>query len=170
MALQMTMLTPVVGCEGDLVCIHISSSGTSGICTPPPGAGQPCAGLVCAAGATCVDTDVVGGAICALSGACGTAGLNCDASFYCSTANGGFACLPLATAGQPCGDVTSGAMTYCYLGYCDFSTSTCVAPGASGETCDASHPCAGLLSCVAGTCQELGSANCPAGGGDGGRP
>jgi len=159
--------TPVVGCQGDLLCLTASYSSTAGTCTAPPGVGQPCADGVCAAGTICVGMDIVNGAFCALIGACGTTGLQCDPAFFCDTSNGGYACSPRATVGQSCGVLGSGEMTYCYLAYCELSTWTCVAPGASREACDPDHPCAASLSCIAGTCQPSATANCPADGGTG---
>ena len=157
--------TPVVGCVGDLLCVS-SSSSTAGTCSPLPGVGQPCwtsniGEMMCAAGATCTSLGVSGTGTCTLA-ACG-AGPQCDVTSACVAGDGGFACVPLPTIGQPCG-----VLPCLPPGICMFSTGICAAPRASGETCDADNPCADLLSCVAGTCQPLGSENCPAGGGDGG--
>jgi hypothetical protein len=160
--------TPVVGCVGDLLCLSGASVSTSGTCRPLPGAGQPCAvnnigSLVCAAGTTCTNFGISGTDTCTLA-ICGS-GPPCNDASYCAPGDGGFACVPLPTLGQPCNAVSAPCLS---PAVCVGSTGRCAIPRASGEICDEDNPCADLLSCVAGTCQPLGSANCPAGAEDGG--
>ena len=157
---------PVVGCAGDLLCLSGSDVSTFGVCTPIPGAGQPCAlsttgNMLCAAGTTCLG--VSGTNTCTLE-TCG-AGPPCDEASYCAAGDGGFACVPQPTVGQPCDALSVPCLS---PAVCVGSTGKCAIPRALGETCDADNPCADLLSCLAGTCRPTASANCPAGGGDGG--
>ena len=164
--------TPVVGCTGDLLCITSQSAGSAGTCLPAPGAGLPCAisgfsGRACAPGTVCTSPS---GGTCVALGSCGS-GPPCDATTYCKLVDGGFACVPLGAAGQPCGSPAAGSGTpsSCIApAICYFPLAKCVVLRAQGGTCDANNPCDGLLSCVAGICQPLGSANCPANPGDGG--
>jgi hypothetical protein len=159
--------TPVVGCAGDLFCFSGSNVGTLGTCQPLPGAGQPCAvstaGLLCAAGTTCTNLGVSGTDTCTLA-TCG-AGLQCDAASYCASSDGGIACVPHPTVGQPCDDLYA---TCLFPAVCVGSTGKCAIPRAWGETCDDDNPCANLLSCVAGVCQPTESVDCPAVPSDGG--
>ncbi len=102
--------TPAVGCVGDLICHATSPPSTAGICTAPPGAGQPCAlagfsGNVCSAGNTC--SNVTGGT-CLTSVDAGTSpppqpGTACSTQNTCQTpllCKSG-ACEPLGSASCP---------------------------------------------------------------------
>jgi len=160
--------TPVVGCAGDLLCFSGSNVGTSGTCQPLPGAGQPCAvssstSSLCAAGTICTNLGVSGTDTCTLT-TCGS-GPQCDDASYCAPSDGGIACVPHPTVGQPCDDLYA---TCLFPAACVKSTGRCAIPRAWGETCDGDNPCADLLSCVAGVCQPTESVDCPAVPGDGG--
>jgi len=159
--------TPVVGCAGDLLCLSGSNVGTLGTCQSLPGVGQPCAvstaGLLCAAGTTCTNLGVSGTGTCTLE-TCGD-GPPCDDASYCAPGDGGLACVPHSTVGQPCDDLNAACL---FPAVCVGSTGKCAIPRAWGETCDDDNPCADLLSCVAGVCQPTESVDCPAVPSDGG--
>jgi hypothetical protein len=162
--------TPVVGCAGDLLCLYGTAVSNFGTCQPFPGAGQPCVDssggkMLCAAGTACTGIDGAGTATCALP-SCG-AGPACDDASFCASVDGGFACVPRPTVGQPC-DAFSAPETCLAPAVCMASTRGCAIARAVGESCDADNPCADLLLCIGGTCQATASANCPVGGGDGG--
>jgi hypothetical protein len=95
---------------------------------------------------------------------CG-AGPQCDDASYCAPGDGGIACVPHPTVGQPCDDLYA---TCLFPAVCVKSTGRCAIPRAWGETCDDDNPCADLLSCVAGGCQPTESVDCPAVPSDGG--
>ncbi len=111
----------------------ISSAGT---CTPPPGVGDPCAGI-CAAGSCCgagangliCMAYVAPGAPCAA----GCSATPCDTSKdYCDTAKG---CTALVPNGGACVPANFG--NECVSGNCDGKTSTCqpFAPTDKLEVC-----------------------------------
>jgi hypothetical protein len=149
--------SPRVSCVDDLSCVSPSSGTGASICTPRPVAGQACTGP-CGGGTDCADSTLT----CELPGTCG-AGVRCDAASYCRTGDGGLTCAPRATTGQSCSTSNSDGLPPCLApAVCPYAMGKCVAPRASGESCDANNPCAKPLSCASGTCQKLTALSCPA--------
>jgi hypothetical protein len=135
------------GCEGGLACI-------SGSCEVPPGEGEPCAELQCAAPFAC---DIDSGTCQRLRGegqACNpeasicALGLTCNPSSSTCTAPGGI--------GSPCaGDFFFGGCAgEAYCAY-DFETGegTCQPRVANGGACDDARACQSDYCGDAGTCE-----------------
>lgn len=149
--------SPRVSCVDDLLCTSPSSGSGTDICTPRPVAGQACTGP-CGVGADCADST----GTCELPGTCGV-GVRCDDASYCRTGDGSFTCAPRASVGQSCSTSRSDGLPPCLApAVCLYATGKCVAPRASGESCDANNPCAQPLSCTSGICQKLTAQSCPA--------
>lgn len=168
------------GCNKGLYCVR-----SSNLCTKEPTLGMPCGDAEeCADDSYCSTAQpVVCSAPPSAGQPCGadpSGALHCSADSVCSFTDAShIECLALPSAGQPCVKVLSADLTTkeedCAAGsFCD-ATSTCVAPGAPGASCQADPQCQAGLSCrcadgthdgcasTALTCARVGFANDPCG-------
>jgi hypothetical protein len=120
-----------LGCTDALAAL--ADNNTPSACQPP--AGSLTDGTVCGDSAQC-------------------------AHQYCKVAAGSTcgACSSRVPAGSPCALPGNNDCQYGLVcaGLPNAKTGTCVAPGAGGATCDATHPCAGDFVCKSGTCTAPG--------------
>lgn len=156
--------SPLIACQGDLLCERAANSGSSaGTCTRGRAAGEVCKtssgqSFSCSAGTECTDST---GGTCELPGTCGTS-VRCDDPSYCRSA-GGFSCAPRAAIGEACSTSSGDGLPPCrYPQRCLGSPGRCVAPPTLGDPCDPNNLCVPPLSCTSGTCQKLTAETCPA--------
>jgi hypothetical protein len=96
---------PLVGCEGDLMCVPATSDDTTGKCTPFPRQGEPCLPVrpSCAPGLAC-GTSTAGGQLTSLCGnpvPCGTE--FCDTDSFCyEKPTGSYHCVRYLRIGEDC--------------------------------------------------------------------
>ena len=153
---------PVTGCVGDLLCIPSVSGGTTGTCTPAPGAGQPCATMspsasICAPGTICT---APASGVCQVVNGCGS-GVVCDSASYCAGGDGGTHCAPRAKLGEACDAPETAVLPPCQApAQCSGTPAMCTVPQRRGESCDAEHTCDSLLTCIGAICQPLGADSC----------
>jgi hypothetical protein len=164
---------PLIGCEGDLVCV-------SGKCTPLPKQGEPCLTATsvprCAPGFTCGLSTAGGGRanLCGNPAPCGTG--TCDSNSFCyESPTADFLCRPYVASGEACSQA-SDSDRRCALGFeCVVKTAfddagvrvnegTCVPLRNQvdvGGACDASNAfCRYPLVCQAGRCARFDPATC----------
>ena len=168
---------PLVGCEGDLMCVPTKSGGTAGKCAPLPQQGEPCLAASslppCAAGLHC-GLSTVGGVranLCGNPAPCGTT--FCDGNSFCYETptvpigcrpyvGVGEACSRAADSGRNCGSGASCATDSLSSGGGPVSDGTCVqfGQGELGGVCDTSASCRASLACQAGRCARFDPASC----------
>lgn len=169
------------GCGQDLVCVASTQ-----LCQAPVAIGGMCSReLPCADGGTCVGANAQQNILGTCTADASAVGATCDGKHKTApdcSADLGLACdsttnqcatLPLAAAGQPCGQLGT-TVTRCTGGAtCAIAAGqmagTCVAPAADGAACDtaAGPGCLTPARCIAttaggtaGTCQLPGSTTC----------
>jgi hypothetical protein len=168
---------PLVGCEGDLVCVPTKSGGSAGTCTKLPEQGEPCLAVdslpACAPGLGC-GISTAGGVRTSLCGdplPCGTG--FCDGSSFCYEAlNAPPVCRPFVAVGDACSradptDRPCGPSSLCVAPAlpADGSVATdglCVAINQVdvGGACDSSLNCYSSLLCRSGRCTRFDPASC----------
>ncbi len=178
---------PLVGCEGDLMCVPTKSGGTAGKCAPLPKQGEHCLTAnslpQCAPGLHC-GLSRVGGVRAYLCGdptPCGAA--FCDANSFCyENPTVPISCRPFVGIGEACSraadsDRNCGAGGYCAVTSVSndggpVSDGTCIQFGQVelGEACDTTTSCRAPLVCQAGSCTRFDPATCyqPTDAGSGG--
>jgi hypothetical protein len=168
---------PLIGCEGDLVCLVPRGGTTGGTCTALPAAGEPCldssAGPRCAAGLECGLSTADGGRtlLCGAPPPCGTK--TCAANEFCfESPTVSIRCLPSAAAGEPCFDGVPEGTRFCLTGLLCTGTTTVVGDGGTGyrgtcnppvgvaDACDAVHVCREPLLCKDGHCARFDPESC----------
>jgi hypothetical protein len=112
-------------------CADLLDRNLPAICTPMPGSLAD--GTACAEDSQCTGgrCHIAAGTVCGTCGEPSGAGTACSQDDDC-------------VDGMKCG-----------------TTNTCVAYGAMGATCDATHPCSSVYGCVGGTCAAPGAENAP---------
>jgi hypothetical protein len=154
---------PMIGCVGDLTCAGSAASGVGGTCKHYPKAGEPCFSSVeslfaCAEGFACDD-----GGKCWPVDTCGGT-MTCDPAAACVRTNGRTMCVPRSGEGAACaadGLAPCDATTICSADPTGTSaTGICTRFVPKGAACDATHQCAGVLSCLNGACEAIDPASC----------
>lgn len=151
-------------------CIADVECRATSFCASPVviGFGRPCDGICTPGGTLCNDdTDCGNGQVCGLSissmgtstsqgtcvtpvpagrenQACGT-NLRCQSGLYCLQSGPSSICTTLPQAGQPCPHGFCAEGLICTYGN-DYLSTTCLAPAAKGEPCQARLQCGGMYS------------------------
>jgi hypothetical protein len=175
---------PLVGCQGDLVCVPTRSGGTAGRCAHLPRQSEPCLTVStlppCAPGLRCgpyVAGDVRA-RLCDDQQPCGAT--FCDANGFCNESGGqAGGCLPYAKVGEACSKASDsericGQDSFCAVDAragdgAPATEGTCALLNQLelGAACDSSRACRSSFLCQAGRCTRFEPATCflPADGG-----